>query len=179
MQPGQRSPTDTLPARLGMAQRMIERGDRLQDTLAMLCHIVEAEARTLVRADILLVDHAHHCLRTGAAPGLPDHFNEAIDGAAIDPAIGTCTAAAALGRPVITPDIAADPGWSRLAHVPLGLGLVAVWSMPIHGRDGRVIGTFGTYFTERREPTPLEWSLVEALLPAAAEAIEGDTRSGS
>ncbi len=162
----------SLVARQRMALEMVEAGAPLHDILALLCHIVEAEAKSLVCASILLVDHAENRLRTGSGPGLPDRYNAAIDGIGIAPGVGTCSAAAATNRIVETHDIAADPGWDGIAHLPLGLGLVAAWSMPIVGRDGRVLGTFGTYFTERRAPTPHEVDLVAVLARTAAVAIE-------
>ena len=164
-------PTSLL-ARQRMAFEMIDRGEPLRDTLSLLCHIVEAEAKSLVRAAILLVDGTGTKLHTAAAPGLPDHYNQAVDGIGIDASVGTCAAAAALGRPVFTPDIAADAGWIGLSHLPLGLGLQAAWSMPIVARDGRTLGTFGTYFSERRPPTDHEQDLVAILARTAAEAIE-------
>lgn len=162
----------SLLARQRMAFEMIDRGEPLGETLALLCHIVEAEANSMVRAAILLVDRSGTKLLTGAAPGLPDHYNEAVDGIGIDENVGTCSAAAALGRTVITDDIATDAGWAGLSHLPLGLGLQAAWSMPIVARDGRTLGTFGTYFCERRRPTDHEQDLVAILARTAAEAIE-------
>jgi signal transduction histidine kinase len=42
------------------------------------------------------------------------------------------------------------------------------------GRDGTVLGTFGTYFRECRRPTELEREVVEVLARTAAIAIERD-----
>jgi GAF domain-containing protein len=162
----------SLLARQRMALDMIDRGAPLQETLTLLCHIVEAEAASMVRAAILLVDHEQACLRTGAAPGLPDRYNRAVDGIGISPTVGTCAAAAALKRIVVTTDIAGDPAWNGLSHLPLGLGLQAAWSMPIVAGDGVVLGTFGTYFTDRRAPTADECDLVAVLAHTAARAIE-------
>ncbi|GAB3726252.1 hypothetical protein GCM10028862_01310 [Luteimonas pelagia] len=162
----------TLIARQQLALEMIDRGAPLADTLALLCHIVEAEANSSVRAAILLLDPVTLCLRTGAAPTLPERYNLAIDGIHIDPRVGTCASAAALGTVVITPDIESDAAWSGIAHLPLGLGLHAAWSMPITGSDGTVLGTLGTYFIERRAPTDAEVELVTALVGTAAQAIE-------
>lgn len=165
-----------------MAQDLIDQAAPLDETLTLLCHIVEAEAPGLVRASILLVDREHNCLRTGAAPGLPDRYNRAVDGIGIDPNVGTCAAAAARGQVVVTPDIGSDPAWKGLAHLPLELGLFAAWSMPILDDEGEVLGTFGTYFTERRPPRPEERELVAVLARTAAEAIGRDrsrkTRGG-
>ncbi|HEU0079118.1 MAG TPA: GAF domain-containing sensor histidine kinase, partial [Longimicrobiaceae bacterium] len=81
-------------------------------------------------------------------------------------------AAAALGQPVVTPDFAAAPGWRGLSHLPLALGYRGAWSMPILARDGQVLGTFGTYFRECREPSEVERQVVEVLARTAAIAVE-------
>jgi GAF domain-containing protein len=164
--------SQTLSARHTLAIDMLDRGAPLTTILTLLCHIVEAEAQSMVRACIFIVDEKHQCLRTGAAPGLPDDFNRAVDGIGIASDIGTCATAAATGAVVVTQDIASDPAWHGIAHLPLGLGLVAAWSMPILGEDGRVIGTFGTYFSERRPPTAHERHLVATLSATAAQAIQ-------
>ncbi len=151
---------------------MIVRGRPLPEVLSALCSIVEAQAERAVRAAILLVDADGKRLFTGAAPSLPEEYNRAVDGIAIAPDVGTCCAAAALGKVVVTREIATDPGWALLKHLPLGLGLQAAWSMPIVSSDSKVLGTFGTYFPEVREPLPLERRLVEVLVRTAALAIE-------
>jgi PAS domain S-box-containing protein len=157
----------------------IVRGAPLRAVLASLCAIVEEHAARPARAAILLVADCGLVLRTGAAPSLPDDFNSAVDGIAIHPDVGTCCAAAARRQVIITRDIAEDPGWRTLAHLPLALGLRAAWSMPIYSSAGNVLGTFGTYFEEIREPSTAEIQLVEVLSRTAALAIEreaNDTR---
>ena len=72
---------------------------------------------------------------------------------------------------VITPDFRADDKWAELRHLPLSLGFVGAWSMPIKSPDGAVLGTFGTYFRDRRSPTPKSRSGVERLAAVAALAL--------
>jgi signal transduction histidine kinase/ActR/RegA family two-component response regulator len=96
----------------------------------------------------------------------------AIDGLKAEPHIGTCSAAASTCRVVVTPDIENDPGWAAIKHLPLGLGLRAAWSQPILSRDGRVLGTFGSYFRTCRMPSQAERDAVEILSRTAAIAIE-------
>lgn len=150
---------------------MLVSGSPLGEVLTYLARVVERLSEGQVVASILLLDEQGR-LRNGASPGLPDDYVDAIDGIRADPEVGTCAAAAARGAVVITPDIAADPGWRGLEHLPLGLGFRAAWSMPIFARDGRVLGTFGTYFRERRKPEKLERQVVEVLSRTAALAIE-------
>ena len=84
--------------------------------------------------------------------------------------MGTCAAAAATGQPVVTPSFLSDTKWAELRHLPLALGFVGAWSQPIIS-EGRVLGTFGTYFRDEREPTQEERRTVELLASVAARAI--------
>lgn len=151
---------------------LVVKGVPLVEVLTYLARVVEQQAADGdVVASILLLDE-DGLLRNGASPNLPEHYLQKIEGLKAEPHVGTCSAAAALGKVVVTPDIAADRKWNGLAQLPLGLGLQSAWSMPISARDGRVLGTFGTYFRERREPTALEFQVVEILARTAALAIE-------
>jgi len=153
------------------ALEMVVRGEPLRKVLAFLTSVVEAQSDGAVVASILLLDEEGR-LRDGAAPSLPDHYTQAINGLKAQASLGTCSAAAATARVVITEDFASDPAWASLKELPLGLGLVAAWSQPIVDRRGRVLGTFGTYFRERRGPTAAERQVVEILSQTAALAIE-------
>lgn len=150
---------------------MVVRGAPLSDVLTYLTRVVEEQAGGKAIASVLLLDENGR-LRNGASPSLPQDYLKAIDGLRPDPNLGTCAAAAALGTTVITPDIAADPKWKDLKHLPLKLGLRAAWSVPIVARNGKVLGTFGTYFRESRKPQRLERQAVEILARTAALAIE-------
>jgi GAF domain-containing protein len=50
----------------------------------------------------------------------------------------------------------------------MSLGFVGAWSVPIKSSEGKVLGTFGTYFRNERVPTPEERRTVERLASAAA-----------
>ena len=138
---------------------------------------VETEAKGEAVGCILLLDPVTGQLRHGAAPGLPDSYNQAIDGLDTRSGIGTCAGAAATSAMVVTADIAAEPSWRDFRYLPLGLGLKAVWSMPILSAEGKVLGTFGTYLRACRAPTEEEVEVVSLLAKTAALAIE-HSRSG-
>ena len=152
------------------ALEMVVKGAPLTEVLAFLTGVVERVSQHAAVASILLLDKEGR-LRPGAAPSLPEDYIRAIDGLKAEPALGTCSAAAATGRAVVTRDFATDPAWVTLRHLPLALGLTGAWSQPIVDRHGRVLGTFGTYYRERRAPTAQERELVALLAPLAAEAI--------
>lgn len=166
-----RKRTDDLLDAQKQSLEMVVRGAPLTEVLTYLTRVVEEHADGQAVASVLLLDE-QGCLHNGASPSLPDDYVKAIDGLRPNPNVGTCSAAAALRTTVITPDIAADPRWRTLKHLPLGLGFRAAWSVPILARDGRVLGTFGMYFRECRAPQKLERQAVEILARTAALAIE-------
>lgn len=97
--------------------------------MELIAQIVEQQTPNDV-ASILLVDENGR-LRHGAAPSLPDVFNQVVDGLPVDPNLGTCSAAATRAEVVVTSDDATDRGWTPLKQLPLAHGLKAAWSMPI------------------------------------------------
>lgn len=140
---------------------------------AVLAHLAACAERLSpgTTASILMLDE-QGLLRNGASPNLPADYLRAIDRLAPDPRVGTCAAAAATGEVVFTPDFCADEKWAELRHLPLSLGYVGAWSMPIKSESGKVLGTFGTYFRERRGPTDEEYRAVATLASAAALALQ-------
>jgi GAF domain-containing protein len=119
---------------------------------------------------ILLLDKEGR-LRNGASPQLPYDYLTAIDGLKPHPNVGTCAAAAATGSMVITLDFKADNKWAELRHLPMALGFTGAWSMPIKNPAGKVLGTFGTYYREKREPSSFEISGMQQLVEAAARVL--------
>lgn len=154
------------------ALQLLVSGGALGLVFEALVRTVETDLNDQAVGAILVLDPDGKRLRHGAAPSLPDSYNGAIDGIEIGPDIGTCCAAAARNEIVVTTDIESDPGWRDFKALPLNLGLRAAWSMPIRSAAGRVLGTFGTYFRECREPTTLEREIVGVLSKTAAVAIE-------
>lgn len=152
------------------AVRMIEDGQPLPATLAHLATAAEATSAGRTVVSILVLDR-DGLLRNGASPNLPADYLDAIDRLRPDPGVGTCAAAAATGEIVLTPSFLDDERWSELRHLPLALGFHGAWSMPIKSAQGAVLGTFGTYFRECRQPSELEREVVGRLAPLAARAI--------
>ena len=98
---------------------------------------------------VLLLDDSGTCLEHGAAPSLPDFYNQAIHGMAIGPGMGACGTACHSGQRVVTEDIATDPRWADFRALASQAGLAACWSTPVLGPGGRPLGTFAVY---RRQP---------------------------
>ena len=155
------------------ARRMSQAGASRREILLRLAAAGEALAGPGSTVSILVLDE-QGLLRDGASPGLPADYLRAIDRLKPDPMVGTCAAAAATGTVVLTPDFLADGKWTELRHLPLALGYLGAWSQPILSPEGTVLGTFGTYFRERREPTAEERAGVALLAAEAARVLAAD-----
>jgi GAF domain-containing protein len=167
--------TDLVEKTVRQTMQMMEDGIPQHKILACLVSAAEKIAGDNAVSSILVLDK-NGLLRNGSSPGLPYDYLTAIDGLKPNPNVGTCAAAAATGLMVVTSDFRADNKWAELRHLPLALGFVGAWSMPIKNSDGKVLGTFGTYFRERREPSEEEINSIKSLALAAARVLTGVKR---
>lgn len=153
-------------------------GNMLKDGVAnhkILTHLVFAAEQVIggnAVSSILVLDK-DGLLRNGASPGLPYDYLTAIDGLKPSAEVGTCAAAAATGTMVITTDFLQDNKWAELRHLPLALGFASAWSVPIISTKGKVLGTFGTYCREKRDPDQKHIEAIKSLAQMAAIILMG------
>ncbi|HEX2914522.1 MAG TPA: ATP-binding protein [Chloroflexia bacterium] len=151
---------------------MITSGASLAAALEFLARSIEKQSGENMRASILLLDKDGKHLRHGAAPDLPEEYNQAIDGIEIGLAVGSCGTAAFTGKPVIVSDIATDPLWDDFRELALRHNLRASWSTPIFSSDQRVLGTFAVYYPKPRVPTDQDRMVIDFATRTAALVIE-------
>jgi PAS domain S-box-containing protein len=133
------------------------------------------EAEALVpdmRCSILLVAPDGRHLRHGFGPSLPGDYNAAIDGIEIGPDVGSCGAAAHLGKRVIVEDVMTHPNWEAVRDLARRANIRASWSEPIRSSDGEVLGTFAMYYSNVRSPDEHELRVMESWAHLAGIAIE-------
>ena len=152
------------------AIQMMESGTHRQKVLNCLVEAAQTAAGPGTVSSILVLDR-EGLLRNGASPQLPADYLKAIDGLKPHANVGTCAAAAATGSVVITEDFYADSKWAELQHLPIALGFKGAWSTPILNPDNKVLGTFGTYYREKRSPSKEELDGIKLLASAAAMAL--------
>jgi GAF domain-containing protein len=156
---------------------LIASGAPLRETLAELVRIIEGATPSGMVASILLLDEDGRHLLHGAGPSLPEAYNKAIHGLEIGPEVGSCGTAAFHDKTVSVFDIANNPLWANFRDLALQFDLRACWSTPIHGADGKVLGTFANYYRVVRDPSPRDRELTEMITQAAASAIEHDRQT--
>ncbi|WP_426043046.1 ATP-binding protein [Brevundimonas sp. TWP2-3-4b1] len=123
-------------------------------------------------ASIMLVDSAGEHLLLGAAPSLPEIYNQTISGSAVGPDANPCGTAAFGNYLVVVEDIQSDPLWARFKSFAAVLGLRACWSQPIRGQAGQVLGVIAFYHRDARLPTGEQIRSIQDFSVLAATVIE-------
>ncbi|WP_407285484.1 SpoIIE family protein phosphatase [Streptomyces sp. BP-8] len=149
----------------------IARDAPLREILTDMARAIEDLAPELI-VSVLLADPDGRHLRHGTGPSLPDFYNEAIDGVATGPNVGSCGTAAYLRAPVIVSDIATDPRWAGYEDLARRAGLAACWSTPILGADDELLGTFAMYHRTPKVPADKDVALSAAFARITALAIQ-------
>ncbi len=121
---------------------------------------------------VMLLNEDGRTIRTAAAPNLPREYNEALNGLAIGPRVGSCGTAIHERRRVIVSDIATDPLWAGYSDLAHQHGLRACWSEPVVGAGGRVLGSLAMYYRQSRGPSDRELRSIAWASRLAGLAIE-------
>lgn len=151
--------------------RMIARGTPATVTMPVLARQHESVVPGQ-RSTIMRIDPEGRRLHYLAAPSLPESWTQAFEGLSISPSTGACPTAAWRRETVICADITTDPLWDRMRGVALAHGIRAVWSVPILGETGELLGVFGCCADSPRAPTVEELELTVLAAEVAAAAIE-------
>src|SRR5262249_30387619 len=128
------------------ALETVAEGGSLAGVLGFLCRTMENESRDRVVACIHPLNEEATTFCDTAAPGLDKGSREAPEGMLVSSRTGRCGGAAAPRRPVVVPDVAADPRFVKFRELAEPLGIRSAWSTPIFSNDGKVLGTFAHYY---------------------------------
>ncbi|RUO20176.1 EAL domain-containing protein [Aliidiomarina haloalkalitolerans] len=85
--------------------------------------------------------------------------------------VGSCGTAAYRRELVVTEDIFQDPSWDGYYELAANEGLAACWSMPVITIQGKLYGTFATYYRETRQPSDTEIEVIERAAALVALAL--------
>lgn len=102
----------------------------------------------------------------------PLDFNELIAGLEIGEGVGSCGTAAHRAERIIHQNLDKHPAWEPAWPILQREGLKSCWSEPIKSAEGVVLGTFGLYWKELCEPTPLDLQKIAGIVHLAGIAME-------
>ena len=151
---------------------MVKNEKSLGEILDQILKWIEGLSKNEIFTSILLYNKETRQLFSGAAPSLPEHYNNAISGMKTGAIAGSCGTAAFFGKQVIVKDIATDPLWENYKSYALPEGLRSCWSTPIFGAGRELLGTFAIYYKEPRNPTPHDLQLIDEIVELTAAVIE-------
>jgi len=167
-----RNRTDELALHNQILQQ-INRRIELSKLLEELVRQIEALHPGML-CSILLLDkdgkHLHH----GAAPSLPDFYNQAINGLAIGEGVGSCGTAAYRSERVIVEDIQQHSYWEEFRDLAKLADIQSSWSQPIKNSNRKALGTFAIYHRQPTRPTNTEIALIESYANLAQLVIENN-----
>jgi diguanylate cyclase (GGDEF)-like protein/PAS domain S-box-containing protein len=149
---------------------LLARGAPLAAILEAIVRGVEQEQPDIL-CSIMLIDYDGMHLLNGAAPSLPDFYNDAIDGFGIGIGAASFGTAAFTGQRVIVEDIHTHPYWAPYRELTSKAGLGACWSEPIRSVAGKVLGTFAVYHRQAHRPAEEEIRLIEQAANLAEIAL--------
>jgi PAS domain-containing protein len=147
-------------------------GAVLEQVLSVLVQTAETQSDGSFLCSILLLEEDGKHLRHGAAPSLPEAYNEAIDGIEIGPGVGSCGTAAHFGHAIVVTDIERDPLWADFKDLALAHGLRACWSTPFLSREGKVLGTLALYYREARGPSEKDRETVKLIAATTGLVVD-------
>ncbi|MET0676871.1 MAG: GAF domain-containing protein [Bradyrhizobium sp.] len=140
----------------------------LQDVLEGLVSVAESRS-TGARAAFYIADDTGTGLHRVA--GMSTAYAAYTAGFKVSPQSLACGLAAAVRRPVITPDVTKDPSWGQWRWLASAFNYRGCWSFPIEGRGGKVFGTFSLYFTNPSSASDRDIEFASVLTDTAAEIM--------
>ncbi|MBE0627106.1 MAG: PAS domain S-box protein [Burkholderiales bacterium] len=155
--------------------QLISQDIALPDVLDEFARKVDALHPAMLTS-ILLLDADGKHLRHGAAPSLPDAYNQRIDGLEIVNGVGSCGAAVYRGERVVVADVLQHPDWLAFRDLARSAGVRSCWSQPIKDSKNIVLGVFAIHGREPGLPSDAEILLIENYANLAAIAI-GNSRA--
>ncbi len=150
---------------------MLATGSSLKEILHKIALNYESLCPNTI-CSILLLNKEKTALIHGAAPSLPEAYYNSVNRVDIGPECSSCGTAVFRKERVIVADIASDPLWAKFCEVPLRYGLKSCWSSPIFDKDLNVLGTFGIYSKQARNPGEEELRQVDRSINLVKIAIE-------
>jgi PAS domain S-box-containing protein len=112
------------------------------------------------------------CFALTIARHLPPMLAAVLERTPIEPRRGSCAAAVYSACEVFVADVANDAHWGDRRQVVLDSGFRAVWSMPIKGASGKLLGSVAIFRPEPGMPDSREQVLQAHASRLAALAIE-------
>ncbi|WP_322029507.1 putative bifunctional diguanylate cyclase/phosphodiesterase [Paraburkholderia sp. J76] len=159
--------TDAALAQERSVLRLLSRSMPLPELLAEVCCRAERLLGAGAHCAILQLDGDGRRLRIASAPSLPARYHAAFDRTPVGSGTSPSGTAIFARRAVCVDDFERAHEWGEYRRIALDSGLRAVWTTPLDGDGGGVLGVLAVYRNRPWRPTAAE----EALLCDIARSV--------
>lgn len=144
----------------------------IEQILSVLARFVEVKTSSGLIASVLLADKEEKFLVRGAAPSLPEEYQNKVNGIPIGPGVGSCGTAAYLRQTIVNADLFQDPHWKDYLQIANEFNLRSCTSVPFFSSTGKLLGTFALYARTVRVPTEHELEIVKVATQTTTLILE-------
>lgn len=150
---------------------LISRDAPLKEALYAVASCMEEEC-TDARCSIMLLEKDALYLTTGAAPSLPDYYNNAIKRIVICRKENACNFSGCICKRFVVEDIQSHPDWAQVRTVAAKAELHSCWSEPIISPSAQLAGAVTIYHRTLKIPTSSDIESIEYFARLAGMVIE-------
>lgn len=143
----------------------------MKEILYELTRIVEYHAPSSM-CNVWLLEKDQRTLTHFVGHNLLKAYADELGTVKIGPSVGACGTAAFLNEVVTVQDIDRDALFTNYRSISGKYGLKACFASPIVSSDGIVVGTFGLYFDDVKQPKVEELDLLKTVSYLAGLAVE-------
>jgi diguanylate cyclase (GGDEF)-like protein/PAS domain S-box-containing protein len=150
---------------------MIAANSPFDKTLQAICWCAEKIGMGM-RVAVMRLDVKNQVLSVEHAPSLPEEFKLALDFIKVDPNAPGSGAAVYANKEKFVLDISRDGAWAGRHELAKKHQVIGVWSFPLHGAAGRIIGAMDVYLDESRQPSTDELDKLGHMARLAGIAVK-------
>ncbi len=142
----------------------------LDVVLSAITSVMENELPDAL-VSVMLYNPETDTLDMAAGSSFSETYRSAMQGIKLGPYMGACGSAAYNRELTICDDLATDRRWKGFHDIVAREGLAACWSTPLVDTSGNLLGTFATYYRDKRQPTDEEIKLIRRAASLVVLAI--------
>jgi diguanylate cyclase (GGDEF)-like protein/PAS domain S-box-containing protein len=150
---------------------MIAANSPFDKTLQAICWCAEKIGLGM-RVAIMRLDVKNQVLSVEHAPSLPEEFKLALDFIKVGPNGRASGAAVFANKDKFILDISRDEAWAGQQELAKKHQVRGIWSFPLHGAAGRIIGAMDVYLDESRQPSTDELDKLGHMARLAGIAVK-------
>ncbi len=109
-----------------------------------------------------------------SSPSLPPSYTGLVNEIPIDPMYGSCGLSSSTMQPALVKDIRVHDSWKPYKDLTLLNGFYSCYSLPVISKEGKVLGTLGSYYRAPHDASDFEMSLFQRAVNLVGVLLENE-----